>query len=295
MQQSFSFRWIPTKRQKGLRRRGPLWLTASGSFHFIKSRRCSGLSTSDLEGLREGQVVLGASLAGTAAEDELGRQLPVGGDFPLGGDALVDEGVVMLEVGAEALGLEGGPGGELQDGGAVLGPGREAVLVEGELLLHGADDGGVDEEEDGAGAGLEACIAPGRGIPALGGYDGLQDVRGDVPQLVALGAVEHQHAVRLRVEGRGDLDQVLLHDRRDLVRGDGQLLVQLVEGPTGLEGLEKRGGVGSHGDGFAGRGGRGEGSSDSRGASLDKGGGQKGVGCSTGRRGGGGGGGGVES
>lgn len=217
------------------------------------------LSTGDLEGLLERQVVLGAGLAGAAAEDELGGQLPVGGDLPLGGDALVDEGVVVLQVGAEALGLEGGPGGVLQDGGAVLGPDREAVLVEGELLLHAADDGGVDEEEDGAGGGLEAGVALGRGLPAVGGHDLLEDLRGDVPQLVVLGAVEDEHAVGLRVEGRGGLDQVLLHDRGDLVRGDGQLLVELVEGAAGLEGFEERG---RHGGGGVARVARGEGSGD---------------------------------
>lgn len=204
-------------------------------------------------------MVLGAGLAGAAAEDELGGQLPVGGDVPLGGDALVDEGVVVLQVGAEALSLEGGPGGVLQDGGAVLGPDGEAVLVEGELLLHAGDDGGVDEEEDGAGGGLEAGVALGRGLPAVGGHDLLEHVRGDVPQLVVLGAVEHEHAVRLRVEGRGGLDQVLLHDRRDLVRGDGQLLVQLVEGAAGLEGFEEGG---RHGGGCVARVACGERSSD---------------------------------
>jgi len=67
----------------------------------------------DLEDLANGLGLLGAGLAGASTEDELGVELPRGGDLPGLGDLGVGEGVVMLEVGAEAFGFEGGPDGEL--------------------------------------------------------------------------------------------------------------------------------------------------------------------------------------
>lgn len=54
----------------------------------------------------------------------------------------------MLEVGAEALGLEAGPQRELVHGGGVLGPGGEVLGVQGELALELLDRLGVLEEED---------------------------------------------------------------------------------------------------------------------------------------------------
>jgi hypothetical protein len=54
----------------------------------------------------------------------------------------------VLQVGAEAFGLKGGPGGELVHGGRVLGPVGELVGVLGELGLEGFDGGGVFVEED---------------------------------------------------------------------------------------------------------------------------------------------------
>ena len=69
----------------------------------------------DLVYLLEREEILGTGLAGAAADDELGVELPAGGDVPLGGDALVDEGVVVLERRAKALGLESGPDDVLED------------------------------------------------------------------------------------------------------------------------------------------------------------------------------------
>lgn len=43
------------------------------------------------------------------AEDELGLQAPVGGDVPGGSDLLVNQGVVMLQVGAEAFLFQSSP------------------------------------------------------------------------------------------------------------------------------------------------------------------------------------------
>lgn len=101
------------------------------------------------DALLERLLVLGAGVGvGAAAEDELGAQLPLLGDVPLVLDLAVDDGVVVLQVGAEALGLEAGPQGELVHGGRVLGPDGEVVGVDGELALEVLDGGGVLEEED---------------------------------------------------------------------------------------------------------------------------------------------------
>lgn len=93
-------------------------------------------------------LVLGAGLASLAAEDELGAQSPLLGHVPLLLDLAVDDGVVVLEVGAEALGLEAGPQRELVHGGGVLGPGGEVLSVKGELALELLDRLGVLKEED---------------------------------------------------------------------------------------------------------------------------------------------------
>lgn len=100
----------------------------------------SSLRTKSLELLLLRQEILGPGLAGLAAKDKHGRQLPVGGDVPRGGDTLVNKRVVVLQVGTEALGLERGPHGELQHAGRLGGPGGEAVGVEGVLFLHAVDD-----------------------------------------------------------------------------------------------------------------------------------------------------------
>lgn len=105
----------------------------------------------------------------------MGDQTPFSGDVPLLRDGGVDEGVVVLQIGAEAESFEAGPdwgggGGLLVEfvivccwrwmgkgkvltevlvhGIGVLSPGLEVVLVRGELLLEGLDVGGVFVEED---------------------------------------------------------------------------------------------------------------------------------------------------
>lgn len=74
------------------------------------------LSTEDLEAVLDGELVLGAGLAGAAAEDELGVELPVVGDAPFAGDLGVDQRVVVLKVSTETLGGESGPDRELDHG-----------------------------------------------------------------------------------------------------------------------------------------------------------------------------------
>jgi hypothetical protein len=59
----------------------------------------------------------------------------------------------VLQVGAETLGLQSGPGDVLSHAVGVGGPLGEFGCVERELLLHALDDGFGDEEED-LGSGL---------------------------------------------------------------------------------------------------------------------------------------------
>ena len=102
----------------------------------------------DKDPLLNGLELLLAGLACTSTKDELGTELPLLGDLPLLLSTLVDNGVVVLEVGAEALSLERNPGGVLVHGRCVLGPVAEVVCVEREGLAEVLDGLGVFEEED---------------------------------------------------------------------------------------------------------------------------------------------------
>lgn len=83
-----------------------------------------------------------------AAEDELGLELPLEVNVPLVLGALVDDGVVVLQVGAAALGLERAPHHVLVHGRGVLAPLGEVGCVEWEGGLEVLDWLGVFEEED---------------------------------------------------------------------------------------------------------------------------------------------------
>lgn len=216
--------------------------------------RMVNLLTKDLDALLEGLEVLVARLAGAAAEDELSIELPTLGDLPRFGNLLVDEGVVVLQIGAEALELKGGPGQDLLHAEALGGPAGELVGVGSELSLHAVDDVLVVEEEDGAGAGLEAGHAAGGGLPGVLRDDGLEDVRGHVPQLVVLSAEEHEHAVGLGVERGGGVQGELVDDVGDARCGHRQLLVERVVGAAALGQLDKGvgGELGGHCEGVAG-------------------------------------------
>lgn len=84
----------------------------------------------DEDALLKGSLVLSTlvnSLAGTlgvTTEDKLSLQLPLLVDVPVSLCLLVDDGVVVLEVGGAAFGLEGGP---------------EVVLVHG-CFVHVSSD-----------------------------------------------------------------------------------------------------------------------------------------------------------
>jgi hypothetical protein len=75
--------------------------------------------------------------ARTATEDQLSPQLPLEGNAPVLSGLLVNNGVVMLEVGAEALSLKSDPQSVLVHGICVLAPVAEVVCVEGECLAEG--------------------------------------------------------------------------------------------------------------------------------------------------------------
>lgn len=127
-----------------------------------------------------------AGLAGAAAEDELGLEAPLLGDVPVRLDLLVDDGVVVLQVGAEALGLERDPQGVLVHGARVLAPLGELVGVEREAVLEVVDGVGVFEEEDSAVAGAEALELVLGGGPVLGWHDGLESLGDHVPEALVL-------------------------------------------------------------------------------------------------------------
>ena len=104
---------------------------------WYKSRKDRRLSTVGLEQLLNRLESLVTGLAGPATKDELGAELPVGGDLPLLGDLGINDGVVVLEVGTETLGLESNPDGELEHGVALGGPDGESFWGDGVSKLVG--------------------------------------------------------------------------------------------------------------------------------------------------------------
>ena len=75
-------------------------------------------------------------LSSRRANNHLRAQLPVLAHIPLLLNLLVDQRVVMLEVGAQAFGLKGCPDGVLVHAVGLCGPDGELVGVQCELLLH---------------------------------------------------------------------------------------------------------------------------------------------------------------
>lgn len=102
----------------------------------------------DEDSLLEGLELLLSRLAGAAAKDELGSELPLLRNLPLLLGALIHNGVVVLEVGTEALSLQRGPQSVLVHGRGVLGPVTEVVCVDGERLAEVLDGLGVLEEKN---------------------------------------------------------------------------------------------------------------------------------------------------
>ena len=76
-------------------------------------------------------VLLLARLASASTKDQLAPELPLERHVPVLRSLLVDDGVVVLEVGTEALGLQCNPESILVHCVCVLGPVAEVVGVEG--------------------------------------------------------------------------------------------------------------------------------------------------------------------
>lgn len=85
-------------------------------------------------------VLLLAGLAGAAAKDQLGPELPGDGNVPALSGLGVDERVVVLQVCAKALGLESDPQRILVHCVCLVGPIAKVVCVDGwrwiSWLLH---------------------------------------------------------------------------------------------------------------------------------------------------------------
>lgn len=145
----------------------------------------------------------------------------------------------MLQVGAEALELEGGPEEVLLHAGALSGPVGEPVGVHGERGLHALDGVLVLEEEDGARSALEHVHAVLGGLPLVAGDNGAKRRRRQVPELVVLCAKEDDDPVGLGVEGRRGVERRLVDELLYAVGGDGEVLVERVDGSAGLGHLQK--------------------------------------------------------
>lgn len=89
-----------------------------------------------------------ARLASAATKDQLGPELPLERDAPVLSSLLINDGVVVLQVCAEALSLERNPQRVLVHGVGVLGPVTEVVGVERERLAQVVDGLGGFIEED---------------------------------------------------------------------------------------------------------------------------------------------------
>jgi hypothetical protein len=89
-----------------------------------------------------------ARLASAATKDKLRPELPLERDVPVISSLLVDDGVVVLQVGAEALGLKRNPERVLVHGVGVLGPVAEVVCVQREGLAEVLDGLGGFVEKD---------------------------------------------------------------------------------------------------------------------------------------------------
>lgn len=95
-------------------------------------------------------------------------------------------------------------------------------------------------ETYGSGGALEHGDLVAGGLPVLLGDDGLEDLAGDVPELLVLGAEQDDDADGLGVEGRGHVQGGLLDDLGDALLGDGQVLGQDVVGAAVLDQLDDR-------------------------------------------------------
>lgn len=125
-----------------------------------------------------------------------------------------------------------------------------ACLIKGLTGQLGFGGGGRREESENktyrSCCGLEHGHLAGGALELVGGHDGLEDLGGDVPQLLVLGAKEHNDTVRLGVEGGRNLVEELLDNLLDAGRGDGQVLGERVEGSARRSEVDEGLSIGSH-------------------------------------------------
>ena len=221
------------------------------------------------ESLADGQLGgnLGVGL-GLVAEVEVGLELVVVGDAEELPDGGLDggDGSHVLEVGAQALDLEGGPDEDLGDAAGVVGPLLEHVGGRLVCLLRGLDGLTTVPEENlmfGNGSatrcirGTVGCGGPYRAIGALegletgseglpdtgGGQDGLGSLDDDIPELLVLLAEKKADAGGLCVVGGRGEGEDLADDLLDAAVGDGRGILKTVDGAAVLGGLEPLVGV----------------------------------------------------
>lgn len=99
---------------------------------------------------------LGRGLFYNAAKGHLGHQLVGVGDLEEFFNVPVNEGVVVLDIGAYAKFGQGGPNIDLEHAAGLLGPVVHVMGIDGVVFFHLVYNVLVDEVEDGAGSGLEA-------------------------------------------------------------------------------------------------------------------------------------------
>lgn len=106
----------------------------------------------------------------------------------------------MLQIGAQALGLQRRPDGKLMHARTLRGPALELIRIGREALLGGSHDVHVVEEHDGAVGGGEAGELGFGGREGVGGEAGAENGGCEGPELAVLDAEEEDEACGLRVE-----------------------------------------------------------------------------------------------
>lgn len=162
--------------------------------------RDRGLSTIRLDLFIHGILLNRLSLSNLSTKDELSVQLPISRDAPSLLDLIVNQGVVMLQVSAEAIRLERRPDQVLVHAVGLGRPVGEAVGVRSNVLLVLGDIVLIDKEQDGSSTGLEARQAVRGGFPLVVGNNLLERGRGNVPETLVLRVEQDNSAGRLRVE-----------------------------------------------------------------------------------------------
>lgn len=99
-----------------------------------------------------------------------------------------------------------------------------------------------------ASGALEESHLLGGGLKVLGRDDSLEDLGGDVPELLVLGAKEDDDAVGLGVEAAGHVEHGLFDDLLDALGADREVLAQDVVAAASLDEVEDR--IGGDGSGL---------------------------------------------